>query len=281
MKNLSAVILLNLFVLASLHNVCVRPQLHANINVKGLQRFYNPGSTVTLNCIQGFVPILGPRKIVCSDSGQWSKTSIQCIARRCPSPQLVSNGELHYEDTVFQSTINYTCHEGYTMTGSNTSECLANGMWSSLAPICSAVQCGLAPIPVHGMIVYDKSVRGNKTHYGTEGTYTCLPPYVLMGGARAACTASGTWSETPECKLVTCPPPEGIERGFVSGADQSQYGYMEAVVYGCHDDFVLDGNLRSICQQDGQWSEKPSCNEPSRTRYVLNRRSLPSEKAQC
>lgn len=60
--------------------------------------------------------------------------------------------------------------------------------------------------------------------------------------------------------VVTCPPPEGIERGFVSGADQSQYGYMEAVVYGCQDDFVLDGSLRSICQQDGQWSEKPSCN---------------------
>lgn len=61
--------------------VCVRPKLHANIDVKGLQRFYNPGSTVVLTCMLGFVPILGPRKIVCSDSGEWSKTSIQCIGR--------------------------------------------------------------------------------------------------------------------------------------------------------------------------------------------------------
>lgn len=60
--------------------------------------------------------------------------------------------------------------------------------------------------------------------------------------------------------VVTCPPPEGIDRGFVSGADHSRYGYMETVVYGCHLNFVLDGNLRSICQQDGKWSEKPSCN---------------------
>lgn len=37
-------------------------------------------------------------------------------ARRCPSPQLVPNGELDYEDTVFQSTINYTCHEGWGTT---------------------------------------------------------------------------------------------------------------------------------------------------------------------
>lgn len=35
---------------------------------------------------------------------------------------------------------------------------------------------------------------------------------------------------------------------------------METVLYGCHDNFVLDGNLRSICQQDGKWSAKPSCN---------------------
>lgn len=127
----------------------------------------------------------------------------------------------------------HTLDHRYTMTGSNTSECLANGMWSSPAPICSgtrcvvlspgsglacfcihhlalqlvlwlppAVQCGLAPIPLNGMVVYDKTIRGNKTHYGTEGTYSCLPPYVLIGGARAACTTSGTWTETPECKCT-------------------------------------------------------------------------------
>lgn len=60
--------------------------------------------------------------------------------------------------------------------------------------------------------------------------------------------------------VVTCPPPEGIERGFVSGADQKQYGYTETVAYGCHDNFVLEGNLRRVCQQDGKWSSKPSCN---------------------
>lgn len=38
---------------------------------------------------------------------------------------------------------------------------------------------------------------------------------------------------------------------------------MESVVYGCHHDFALDGNLRSVCQQDGKWSEKPSCNGKS------------------
>lgn len=63
-----------------------------------------------------------------------------------------------------------------------------------------AVQCGLAPIPQFGMIVYDKTVRGNTTHYGLKGTYKCLPPNVLIGDARAACTANGNWTKTPECR---------------------------------------------------------------------------------
>ena len=33
-------------------------------------------------------------------------------AKRCPYPDLLSNGELYYEDTVYQSMINYTCNEG-------------------------------------------------------------------------------------------------------------------------------------------------------------------------
>lgn len=215
----------------------------------------------------------------------------------------------------------------YTLNGSNTAECLANGMWSLPPPVCrgtwgvvlpppgglacfcihyfalrlfcwlhTAVQCGLAPVPLYGMIVYDKKVQGNQTYYGTEGTYTCLPPYVLMGEPRAACTADGTWTETPQCKrtivrykyrgvrlfcrwlvphwtavlaVVTCPPPEDVERGFVSGADQKVYGHMETVVYGCDEGFTLDGNLRSVCQRDGKWSEKPSCNGRSLTHCSL------------
>lgn len=33
-------------------------------------------------------------------------------AKRCTYPEPVPNGELYYEDTVYKSTINYTCHEG-------------------------------------------------------------------------------------------------------------------------------------------------------------------------
>ncbi|XP_041641665.1 beta-2-glycoprotein 1-like [Cheilinus undulatus] len=243
-------------------NVCFRPELADNIEMEGLQRFFSPGAELLLSCKQGFTPILGPRKIVCAASGEWTKSRLKCIPKRCPYPDVLSDGEMYYEDTVYQSTINYTCNEGYTLIGATSAVCLANGTWSEPVPECTSVICGLAPIPENGMIIYDKRIRGNITDFGTRGTYKCRPPFVLFGEARAECTMNGTWTETPECRVVTCPPPENIDRGFMSVDDDRDFDYMETVKYGCHGDYVLEGSLDIVCQQNGNWSEKPSCKAP-------------------
>ncbi|XP_074486721.1 beta-2-glycoprotein 1-like [Sebastes fasciatus] len=243
-------------------NVCYRPVLAADIETDGLQRYYSPGVELALGCKQGYTPVSGPRKIVCGASGEWTKTRLMCIPKRCPYPDPLSNGELYYEDTVFQSIINYTCDEGYTLTGDTTAVCLANGTWSKPVPECIPVSCGLAPIPPFGMIIYDKRIRENTTDYGVGVTYKCLPPYVLIGNARAECTVSGNWTKTPECRVVTCHPPENIFKGYMSSDDQRDYDYMETIKYGCVGNYVLEGSLQIVCQRNGNWSEKPSCKAP-------------------
>ncbi|CAG5928845.1 unnamed protein product [Menidia menidia] len=62
------------------------------------------------------------------------------------------------------------------------------------------VECGLAPVPKNGMVIYDKKVRGNTTEYSLTATYVCLPPYAISGDPTAECTASGAWTKTPECQ---------------------------------------------------------------------------------
>ncbi|XP_074555483.1 beta-2-glycoprotein 1-like [Halichoeres trimaculatus] len=243
-------------------NACFRPQLPENVETEGLQRFFNPGAELALSCKKGYTPISGPRKIVCAASGQWTQTKYKCIPKHCPYPDDLSNGEVEYEETVYQSIINYTCHEGYVMTGASSAECLANGTWSTPAPQCTAVTCGLAPIPLNGMIVYDRIVRGNTTDFGVGVTYKCHLPYAVIGEARAECTASGHWTKTPECQVVTCPPPEDIDRGYMSVSEQGDFYFMDTVRYGCNGDYVLEGSLEVVCQQNGNWSEKPSCMAP-------------------
>uniref|UniRef100_A0A3Q3F2R3 Beta-2-glycoprotein 1 n=1 Tax=Labrus bergylta TaxID=56723 RepID=A0A3Q3F2R3_9LABR len=246
---------------------CFRPKLADNIDMEGLQRYFSPGSELALFCKQGFTPILGPRRIVCGTSGDWTKTKFKCIPKRCPYPDELSDGEMYYEDTVYQSTINYTCNEGYTLTGASSAECLANGHGSihkvdfSVYSL-TAVTCGLPPIPLNGMIIYDKRIQGNSTEYGLTGTYRCRPPFVVFGKARAECTASGNWTKTPECRVVTCPQPENIDRGYMSVNEERDYDYMEKVKFGCHSDYVLEGSHEIVCQQNGNWSEKPSCKVP-------------------
>ncbi|KAF3852047.1 hypothetical protein F7725_005402 [Dissostichus mawsoni] len=228
------------------YHLCLRPELAANIEMDGLQRFYSPGVELVLSCKQGYTqfPALGR------------------LSKRCPHPDPLSNGELYYEDTVFQSMINYTCDEGYIMNGDRSAVCLADGTWSTPVPECKPVTCDLAPIPPFGMIVYDKRIRGDTVDYGVGGTYKCNPPYIVVGKARAECTVLGTWTKTPECQVVTCPLPENIDRGFMSSSEPRDYDYRETIKYGCNGDYVLKGSHEIVCQQNGNWSEKPSCQAP-------------------
>ncbi|RVE75682.1 hypothetical protein OJAV_G00001320 [Oryzias javanicus] len=256
---LSSVLLLTCGLSREDDAVCVRPILDGNIELASNQTHFSPGEAIVLSCKQGYTPVSGPRRIVCIVDGTWTRTRYMCKSKLCPYPDPPANGEQYYEDTVYLSTINYTCHEGYTLKGSRTAVCQANGTWSTPTPECKAVSCGLAPIPKFGMIIYDRTVRGDKTYFGIGGTYRCLPPYALFGNPRAECTIRGTWTKTPECRVVTCPPPDNIEKGYMSNGDRRDFDFMETVKYGCNDDYVLDGNMEIVCQQNGNWSEKPSC----------------------
>ncbi|XP_044047227.1 beta-2-glycoprotein 1-like isoform X3 [Siniperca chuatsi] len=268
-------------------NVCFRPELAGNIEMDGLQRYFSPGVELVLSCKQGYTPLLGPRKIVCTASGEWTKTKFMCRPKRCPYPDPLSNGELYYEDTVYQSTINYTCHEGFILTGADTAECLASGTWSTPVPECKPVSCGLAPIPQFGMIVYEKRIRGNTTDYGVRGTYRCLPPYVVIGDARAECTASGKWTKTPECRA---PCSVGIQRArilykgqkmWIKDLNPNKVLHKETVSVYCEDKTRKCGYAVSTQCIDGKLKIPDCFEQPSQVSYDLFSGSFPSEIEQC
>lgn len=65
----------------------------------------------------------------------------------------------------------------------------------------------------------------------------------------------------PNCSsaVVTCRPPENIERGYMSNSMRIEFDYKEKVKYGCLGDYVLEGNMEIVCLEDGRWSDMPSC----------------------
>ena len=58
----------------------------------------------------------------------------------CPEPETIPNGQvtLDQQSRVFEDTISYACHSGYTFAGIGdlNRECEYTGSWSGRKPVC-------------------------------------------------------------------------------------------------------------------------------------------------
>ncbi|XP_062853890.1 beta-2-glycoprotein 1-like [Trichomycterus rosablanca] len=263
MRSILQLLLLCLaFVAVTQSSVCPRPPQEKGSELNGGHMFFEPGTEVTLSCMQGFTSSGGSRKITCKKNGHWTERELKCSPRRCPVPDSPENGKANISGIVYESVITYSCNEGFILYGANSSECLQTGKWSKPKPQCQSVTCNLPDIPQFAKIVYDKLFKDDTVEFGSGGTYHCLPPMVLVGNKRAICQADGKWTEPPECKLVTCPPPVPIDNGFLSFAENREHGYREKVRYGCMETYILDGSLEVECADTGLWDTLPTCRAP-------------------
>uniref|UniRef100_A0AAY5KCC5 Beta-2-glycoprotein 1 n=1 Tax=Esox lucius TaxID=8010 RepID=A0AAY5KCC5_ESOLU len=233
---------------------CGRPLLRDGMDINELQRVYSPGDMVVLSCRKGYTPTSGARTIVCSANGEWTQSRLKCLHLFFPR-KIRDHGEMEFVDIVYQSTINFTCHAGYKKC--NLQTCVFSLAWNVWAEL--SLTCGLPPIPAYGKIVYDSLFYGNTVVFGFGVSYQCLPPLALIGNERGMCSANGKWTEPPECKLVTCPPPKNISNGYITTIVKREYGYMDTVRYGCNVNYVLDGPVEVECQKTGDWSQNPAC----------------------
>ncbi|XP_051996953.1 beta-2-glycoprotein 1-like isoform X2 [Xyrauchen texanus] len=152
----------------------------------------------------------------------------------------------------------------YELHGNSSSECLHTATWSSPAPQCKSVTCGLPVIPKYAKIIYDKVVTSNSTEFGLGITYKCLPPLALFGNERGYCTPNRTWTDPPECREVSCQVPAAVENGFMTSAVRREYLFMDRVRYGCYKGYVLDGPMEIVCEKSGHWSNEPICKEEAK-----------------
>ncbi|KAI1896752.1 hypothetical protein AGOR_G00098050 [Albula goreensis] len=253
---------LSLYSLVTPVKVCGRPPVGPHVDDGDFQRVYEVGHEVFLSCKPGYSQTKGTRKITCGVSGTWSHSTFSCEPKRCSIPGPLLHGAIQAADNVYRSTINYTCNEGYILRGSSFSHCLSDGTWSHSLPSCDPVICSLPEIPKYGKFIASRKFKDNTTFFGDSVEYVCPPPLALFGDERGFCTSNGNWTRTPECRLVTCPPPTGIPNGFMSFAVKRDHGYKERVRYGCNANYVLDGPMEAECEKTGNWSTKPVCRAP-------------------
>jgi hypothetical protein len=152
------------------------------------------GATATYVCQVGYGPPL-PSTRTCQIDGTWSGSLPTCNLVNCHAPMGIDHGSVSAPTTTYGFVATYSCAAGYTLAGSATRTCQADGSWSGTPPTCSPIDCGPLSNPVYG------SVSASATTYGSTATYTCEVGHLLTGGVTRTCQVTGAWSGTPP----TCP----------------------------------------------------------------------------
>ena len=75
--------------------------------------------------------------------------------RRCPTPEIPSNGRVRGTNTTFGSVIKYRCSSSYKLQGPKTRTCRGNGKWDGETPICSQLN-SIVTIPLFSVLLSHK-----------------------------------------------------------------------------------------------------------------------------
>ncbi|XP_071434607.1 membrane cofactor protein-like [Pithys albifrons albifrons] len=168
------------------------------------------GFEVKYTCVEG-LSLIGDESIYCtSDDGEnltWSGPAPECRAVRCPKPT-VERGRMIPQRFTFPYgvALQFSCDEGFVLSGATESQCQADGTWDPPVPTCQPVLCPRPQVAYGGL----KSPLDDKTWYQINETVTleCAPGYQfsdngnmsLEGSWTATCLPGGNWTPLPKCK---------------------------------------------------------------------------------
>ncbi|MBU6161612.1 MAG: hypothetical protein KGO50_10850 [Myxococcales bacterium] len=211
------------------------------------------GATASWSCNTGFNQRSGTtRTAQCTPTG-WSFTGtpIACDPVVCGAPPGITSGTVATPGgSEFGATAVYACNAGYTLTGTATVTCQADGQWSPTLASCQPRDCGAPPS------VTNTTVSAPTTTTGSVATWNCNTGFNQRGGtARTAqCTPTGwEFAGTPiACDRVLCGTPSPLAFGAVSTPSGNEFGAL--ATYSCNAGYELAGLANITCQADGQWS---------------------------
>uniref|UniRef100_A0A3Q2WTK8 Selectin P n=1 Tax=Haplochromis burtoni TaxID=8153 RepID=A0A3Q2WTK8_HAPBU len=103
---------------------------------------FSYNSTCEFSCDEGY-ELIGQNQIICDRTGQWTATVPVCTVRKCSPVFSPAMGHMTCVDPVepfsYGSWCNFTCKEGYYLTGDKVLSCLTLGQWSKPTPTCTGV----------------------------------------------------------------------------------------------------------------------------------------------
>ncbi|NXL10815.1 LYAM2 protein, partial [Mesembrinibis cayennensis] len=229
-------------------------------------------SRCDFHCSEGYV-LDGASSVECTVQGQWSEPVPKCKAVTCPALEMPAHGAVNCShpsgELTWGTTCEFTCEEGFTLTGPAILQCGSSGAWDRQQPSCAAVRCEAVTWPEEGFVTCDHAPAD--LTYRSRCDFRCSEGYVLDGPSSIECTVQGQWSEpVPKCKVVQCEPLSSPEKGSMDcfhGA--GNFTYNTACHFSCLEGWRLNGSHVLECGHSGNWSSSlPSCEASEQVSYV-------------
>uniref|UniRef100_A0A8C9J6L8 Selectin P n=1 Tax=Panthera tigris altaica TaxID=74533 RepID=A0A8C9J6L8_PANTA len=228
-------------------------------------------STCSFSCDEGLL-LVGAGELRCLGTGTWSAPPPQCQAFTCTPLLSPRNGTMTcvrpLGDSSYKSRCQFTCEEGFSLSGPEILDCAPSGHWTGPPPTCEAVKCPELFAPEQGSLACSDTRREFSVGYTCR--FSCNKGFKLEGSNDVECTASGKWTAPPPtCKGVVpaplsevrCPALITLEQGTVSCRHGlGTFGPNTTCYFGCHAGFTLTGGRALRCRPSGQWTAgAPTC----------------------
>ncbi|XP_062498995.1 sushi, von Willebrand factor type A, EGF and pentraxin domain-containing protein 1-like [Corticium candelabrum] len=212
-------------------------------------------STVTYECDNGYKLSDETKKTrKCLSSKQWSGTAQSCHYIDCGRPRLTTNGNFT-GNTTYNSTITFTCRNGYYMKGIRKAKCLSSGLWSNIPSNC--IPFCEPPQLTNGYLEF--SDNSGVHDVDSTVTYHCDQGYESSDDKQKTrrCQENRKWSGTaPTCTQIQCPDISNkiIEDGSILNNNRL---LGSIAVYECNRGYRIAGDKTRVCQSNGKWSGNP------------------------
>ncbi|KAM4737134.1 membrane cofactor protein-like isoform 1-T1 [Anableps anableps] len=171
------------------------------------------GDKALITCNTGH-RLVGKSEIRCGDQG-WMDRMPVCEVVRCLQPGGTANGMFNPQKEVYtyREVVQYSCNNGYTLSGSKEITCEKNGNFKPSPPSCIWVQCKDPVIP------NAEYIDGSRPPHRYKATviYNCKPGYKMIGQATLTCNINSQWwPKIPVCTSNGNSVVVGLVGGLVS-----------------------------------------------------------------
>ncbi|XP_022181036.1 sushi, von Willebrand factor type A, EGF and pentraxin domain-containing protein 1 isoform X2 [Myzus persicae] len=178
--------------------------------------------------------------------------SVEIIVKAVHCPSIPSKRSLIIgsQNTKLNTRVKFSCARGNNLIGASEIVCLPSGNWSDPIPACEIIECE----KIDNLTDPNLRIAVLSRQVGGEIMFSCMQGFGLDGPTHSTCLPTGEWEQPfPTCAAVTCPWPGDPPHGYAA-VSQNSYRPGEHVSISCEPYYVLDGQPKLVCGDNGEWS---------------------------